>query len=567
MVANQPAIPDRRYFLYDSIQLYFQNGGGPCYILSAGTYSAPIVDSGLVKAALESRLNELQHLDEVTLVVVPDSHFQFDDGVHSTVQTLLPADYSSVINNALTTCANLTDKFLLIDYQTTQTTATEQRDAISATTELKHGAVYYPWLIQQRTQNVSFSSLNGSVASGTPIETDFLNVKNDVDGLSANFGGFQTGTSLRNGFSDLKRGFEVTSTNTTFSNALKYLYGLIVNLNNTTLVDSSLADYKNNLIQDYSLIRTIKNLYRFKGLSGAAGFTVANGWPLVSTPSVVWFNELGDTYDDYTEVEVDATILTNYVVGTKTKTDLLNDLESGSVVDLQQIYTAISGLFELARYKYDQLEKTLFSTDPAYASIKTSIQQYLKQVPSQGAVVGAYCKNDRDRGVWKSPANMAILGIEKPVVEVSNREQDSLNVDANTGKSINVIRTFTGKGPIIWGARTLAGNDAEWRYVSVRRFFNFAEKSIKKSLESLVFEPNNPRTWVKIKAMVTSFLVEQWKAGALAGTKIEEAFFIEIGPNTTTNAELLAGIINVQIGMAVARPAEFIVVEFSHQTS
>jgi phage tail sheath protein FI len=162
---------------------------------------------------------------------------------------------------------------------------------------------------------------------------------------------------------------------------------------------------------------------------------------------------------------------------------------------------------------------------------------------------------------------MAILGIEKPVVEVSNREQDSLNVDANTGKSINVIRTFTGKGPIIWGARTLAGNDAEWRYVSVRRFFNFAEKSIKKSLESLVFEPNNPRTWVKIKAMVTSFLVEQWKAGALAGTKIEEAFFIEIGPNTTTNAELLAGIINVQIGMAVARPAEFIVVEFSHQTS
>ena len=78
MVANQPAIPDRRYFLYDSIQLYFQNGGGPCYILSAGTYTAPIVDSGLVKAALESRLNELQHLDEVTLVVVPDSHFQFD---------------------------------------------------------------------------------------------------------------------------------------------------------------------------------------------------------------------------------------------------------------------------------------------------------------------------------------------------------------------------------------------------------------------------------------------------------------------------------------------------------
>lgn len=560
MVANQPAIPDRRYFLYDSIQLYFQNGGGPCYILSAGTYTAPIVDSGLVKAALESRLNELQHLDEVTLVVVPDSHFQFDDGVHSTVQTLTSADYSSVINNALTTCANLTDKFLLMDYQTTQTTATEQRDAISATTELKHGAVYYPWLIQQRTQNVSFSSLNGSVASGTSIETDFLNVKSDVDGLSANFGGFQTVNSLKKGFTDLK---DLATSDSKFWNVIRYLYGLVLKLDQVALLDSTLSNYKNNLIHDISLIRTIKRLYRFKKIAES---TVQNAIPLLSAPSSVWFIEPTDTYTNYTDVENDLQLLAGYVAGT-TRSELLDDLESGSVVDLQQIYTAISGLFELARYKYDQLEKTLFSTDSAYASIKTSIQQYLKQVPSQGAVVGAYCKNDRDRGVWKSPANMAILGIEKPVVEVSNREQDSLNVDANTGKSINVIRTFTGKGSIIWGARTLAGNDAEWRYVSVRRFFNFAEKSIKKSLESLVFEPNNPRTWVKIKAMVTSFLVEQWKAGALAGTKIEEAFFIEIGPNTTTNAELLAGIINVQIGMAVARPAEFIVVEFSHQTS
>lgn len=567
IVANQAAIPDRRYFLYDSIRLYFQNGGGPCYILSAGIYADPIVNSGHVKAALQSQLSELQHLDEVTLVAVPDAHFQFDDGTSATVQPLLPADYSAVMNNALTTCANLTDKFLLIDYQTTQTTASELRSAISATTELKHAAVYYPWLIQQRTQPVPFTSLNGTIASGSPIETNFLKVKTDLDGLIADFGAFQTGNSLRQGFSDLKDLSVASSTNTTFSNALKYLYGLIVKLNNTTLVDSSLTDYKNNLMQDYSLIRTIKNLYRFKGLSGAAGFTAASGWPPASTPSVVWFNELGDTYGDYTEVEVDATILTNYVVGTKTKTDLLNDLESGSVVDLQQIYTAIAGLFGLAQYKYDQLEQTLFDTDPAYAAIRSSIQGYLKQVPSQGAIVGAYCKNDRDRGVWKSPANMAVQGIEKPFKEVSNREQDSLNVDASTGKSINVIRTFTGKGPIIWGARTLAGNDNEWRYISVRRFFNFAEKSIKKSLESLVFEPNNPRTWVKIKAMVTSFLVEQWKAGALAGTKMEEAFFIEIGPNTTTSAELQAGIINVQIGLAVARPAEFIIVEFSHQTS
>ena len=565
IMANQAAIPDQRYFLYDSIRLYFQNGGGPCYILSAGNYQEqPIVKQNFTNA-LHVGIASIQHIDDATLVVIPDVHFQYDDGINATVQTLGSTDYSSVINDALTTCANLTDKFLLIDYHTTQTTSTELRNAISATTELKHGAVYYPWLIQQRAQPVSFASLNGTIASGSPIEINFLKIKSDLDGLNTDFEGFQTGSSLRKGFADLKLSLTTSNTNGSFSNALKYLYGIIVNLDQVVLTDSTLHHYRANLINDVSLVRVIKNLFRFKGLSTA--FTTSTGWPSANSISVNWFTETGDNYADYTEVEVDVNLLTNYSLGTKTRSELLDDLESGSVVDLQQIYTAISGLFELARYKYEQLEKTLFDTDPAYTAIKSSIQQYLKQVPSQGAVVGAYCRNDRDRGVWKSPANMAILGIEKPFVEVSNREQDDLNVDANAGKSINVIRTFTGKGPIIWGARTLAGNDNEWRYISVRRFFNFAEKSIKKSLESLVFEPNNPRTWVKIKAMVTSFLVEQWKAGALAGTKMEEAFFIEIGPNTTTSAELQAGIINVQIGLAVARPAEFIIVEFSHQTS
>jgi len=188
----------------------------------------------------------------------------------------------------------------------------------------------------------------------------------------------------------------------------------------------------------------------------------------------------------------------------------------------------------------------------------------MKKTLSQGAIAGIYCKTDRERGVWESPANVSVQGIEKPLVEVSNSIQDGLNVDANTGKSINVIRTFTGKGPLVWGARTLAGQDNEWRYISVRRFFNYAEESIKKAMNSFVFEPNNARTWVKINAMVTSFLVEQWRAGALVGNATDEAFFVRVGEDTTTTEEILLGKINVQIGMAVVRPAEFIIIEFSH---
>ena len=99
-----------------------------------------------------------------------------------------------------------------------------------------------------------------------------------------------------------------------------------------------------------------------------------------------------------------------------------------------------------------------------------------------------------------------------------------LNVH-ETGKSINVIRSFVGKGIIVWGSRTLAGNDNEWRYISVRRFFNFVEESTKKATSQFVFEPNDANTWVRVKAMIENFLILQWRAGALAGAKAEHAFY------------------------------------------
>ncbi|TEB40600.1 phage tail sheath family protein, partial [Flavobacterium circumlabens] len=99
------------------------------------------------------------------------------------------------------------------------------------------------------------------------------------------------------------------------------------------------------------------------------------------------------------------------------------------------------------------------------------------------AVAGIYARVDSNRGVWKAPANVGINYVIKPTLKITNGDQDNLNVDTVAGKSINAIRSFTGKGTLIWGSRTLAGNDNEWRYVPVRRFFNMAEESIKKATE------------------------------------------------------------------------------------
>lgn len=197
--------------------------------------------------------------------------------------------------------------------------------------------------------------------------------------------------------------------------------------------------------------------------------------------------------------------------------------------------------------------------------VKAAIDAIPVVLPPSPLVAGQYARVDSTRGVWKAPANVALNSVIKPTIKITHAEQEDLNVHTS-GKSINAIRAFTGKGTLIWGSRTLDGNSNEWRYVPVRRFFNMAEESIKKATEQFVFEPNDANTWVKVRAMIENFLILQWRAGALAGAKPEQAFYVKVGLNETMTAlDILEGRMIVEIGMAVVRPAEFIILKFSHK--
>ncbi len=209
----------------------------------------------------------------------------------------------------------------------------------------------------------------------------------------------------------------------------------------------------------------------------------------------------------------------------------------------------------------------LSTADPSlHRAILSEISKLYIIVPPSGAVAGVYARVDSQRGVWKAPANVDIRSVIGPAVKVSHEQQASLNVDASSGKSINVIRAFTGKGTLVWGARTLAGNDNEWRYVPVRRLYIFIEESVKKATEFVVFEPNDANTWLRVKTMIENFLSKLWRDGALAGAKPEEAFFVRIGLGITmTSQDILEGRMNVEIGLAAVRPAEFIILKFSHK--
>ena len=201
-----------------------------------------------------------------------------------------------------------------------------------------------------------------------------------------------------------------------------------------------------------------------------------------------------------------------------------------------------------------------------YNKILTEIGNLSLELPPSSAIAGVYARVDKDRGVWKAPANVGLNYVTSLSVKVTSEDQEDLNVDTVAGKSINAIRAFTGKGILVWGARTLAGNDNEWRYVSVRRFFNMVEESVKKATSQFVFEPNDANTWVKVRAMIENFLSLQWRAGALAGAKEEQAFYVRVGLGQTMTAQdILNGYMHIEIGMAVVRPAEFIVLKFSHK--
>ncbi len=213
----------------------------------------------------------------------------------------------------------------------------------------------------------------------------------------------------------------------------------------------------------------------------------------------------------------------------------------------------------------DRLASLRSDGTTTYAAVRRILDRYTVTLPPSAAVAGVYASVDRNRGVWKAPANESLASVRGLAVEIDHALNADMNVDTR-GKSINALRFFAGKGVLVWGARTLAGNDNEWRYVPVRRFFIMAEESIKKATEPFVFEPNDANTWARVRAMIESFLTLQWRQGALAGAVPADAFYVKAGLGETMTAQdILEGRMNVEIGLAALRPAEFIILRFSHK--
>jgi uncharacterized protein len=193
-------------------------------------------------------------------------------------------------------------------------------------------------------------------------------------------------------------------------------------------------------------------------------------------------------------------------------------------------------------------------------------QNALREIGYSGAVAGIYANTDRARGVWTAPAGTnAILPGATPVFAIDDATTGQLNALA-----INPIRSFPSYGTVVWGARTTAGantSDSDYKYVNIRRLAMYIEQSLSAGLQWVVFEPNNPPLWASIRLAVSAFMTKLWQQGALQGSQPQQAFFVKCDATTMTQSDIDNGRVNIQVGFAPLRPAEFIILSIGLLTA
>ena len=182
-------------------------------------------------------------------------------------------------------------------------------------------------------------------------------------------------------------------------------------------------------------------------------------------------------------------------------------------------------------------------------------------LPPSGFVAGIYARNDIERAVWKAPANEVVrlaLGFEQTL---NKAQQEVLNPEG-----VNCFRFFEGRGYRLWGARTIS-SDPEWKYVNVRRYFAYLERSIDKGTQWAVFEPNGEALWANVRRTIEDFLLNEWQSGALLGDKPEKSFFVKCDRSTMTQNDLDNGRLICLIGVAPLKPAEFVIFRIGQWTA
>lgn len=492
--------PEAQFLMYYSLQMYFANGGGPCYIVSVGTYASTL--AGVQLSSLKTGLDKTETLKAIKdpiLIVFPDA-----------VSLSEPSFYE--LYNYTIGKLGTKNRFAILD--------TYEGNSLITSNDLNTIGHFRAGILNQTNQAAAYF----------PHLKTILNYTFDEDELP------------------------------------------IVHIGLQEEAQDSTIFYE----EEIAALDKLKNL-AVDEVSGELvnGFILAD---LLDQAIVIAeeVNEIADTKNALTEAINDAKAVLNELYDAAIDDFIVpEDLDENAPLfsrGFNALKTAILNTEDRLGSANGLTLKSLQTSDSLlYNQVKEAIKSLKVILPPSSAIAGIYGRVDSIRGVWKAPANVSLNYVIAPTEKVSDQEQADLNIHSS-GKSINAIRTFVGKGNLIWGARTLDGkdkkddgNDNEWKYIHVRRYYNMIKQSISEALGKFIDEPNIPQTWLRAKTMLENFLNQQWMDGALAGSTPKEAYEVKVYGTKDPITGNITNPMNVEIKIALVRPAEFIILNFSHQ--
>jgi hypothetical protein len=595
---------NHQYFTYDAVRMFFANGGRECYLVSTGPYSV-----GVQAVHFEKALEAAGKTAEITLLVAQDALLLPEPALYSVYRLMLSQ------------CAERQDRFCIFDLREDDSWT----DGIAAFKDqtglenLKYGAAYTPFIRVNLPQEISYADIRGKIQQNNlPVDLATITPDPEITQLIEELEYATDDLALmQDKLADLllsppARLRPLTQTGN-FSSLDQYY----------SLLKKEFLDYATANPGSQSSVR--KYFLRLLGLPFALSTLLIDEWAVGLTGKVrkkveKAINDVLATGPDsgalYPLVVLDNTgelsplspfgspitrfplrlegihpnpafqFAWNYAdhwnklfLNTDTDTALLlhpsGSLNSTKKVKnmvhveplIHQAFTVlrdtIEGLLQSASEIPVALQSNLEESFPFFGQMMASLRDKLNTLPPSGAVAGAYAFTDRTSGIWKAPANLALQSVIGLSRNIDNEENGALNVDPQSGKSINAIRAFRGRGIMIWGARTLAGQDNEWRYLSVRRLISLIQKDVRSIVGEMVFERNDAITWYRIHGQVEDYLRRMWKRGALNGDRPNDAFYVRLGKDITmTEEDIQAGRLIVEIGVAAVRPAEFIILKY-----
>lgn len=532
------------WLLWHSMQLYFMNGGGPCWVHAQ---QVPSGQSATLKD-LDDLLGVFNKISEPTLLVCPDA------------LNLLDNDRRTLYENMVNQCKQLSDRFCILDAIPANPDANpfgadDSRRLLPPSSS--YAAAYYPWLrcnmpfygdasenthVLQPTQQAQANASSPSLDDWKQKAKEYLELARGTR-YRESFAGHPADSSDSNALSpDFKETQDLGTLPLTTAAGKEKVHALFSTAD--ALVESISVHQRNRL--DILLGNMLKEDKDYDDADS---------------------NDSQKKADEKTEKDAacDAYIDANREA--KKLDDLKVALSEAQQTVKNSINSFVPNGYSIIDTRHPRKEK---EKDTCAAKDRSKLWQTIRNtrtlLPPSAAIAGIYASVDRTRGVWKAPANVVLSGVIGPSVELSAVEHGEFNVDGVNGRSINVIKSNSAGDVLVMGARTMDGNSNEWRFVSTRRFFIMVEESIANSVQWAVFEPNDANTWARVQSSVENFLTQKWREGALFGGSPAEAFSVSVGLGRTMTADdILKGIMRVNIAMRVVTPAEVVELQFSHK--